>query len=177
MHKSFLAIALASSVSLGANFAYKSKQYHTEFNDDRLAQDGIVYATLENSTIPDGMMVPLKVRLTTEGLVQGLEILDKVADGTPVEGMEALAPVLVDRLTLLVEELPAGTHVVLCDPERVRTRAHDLVRTSEEFLQASWAAAKATSTSAVLATTRNAITATHTIRKPMRSPAGTTGHS
>ena len=40
-------------------------------------QDGIVYATLENSTIPDGMMVPLKVRLTTEGLVQGLEILDK----------------------------------------------------------------------------------------------------
>jgi hypothetical protein len=39
-------------------------------------QDGIVYATLENSTIPDGMMVPLKVRLTTEGLVQGLEVLD-----------------------------------------------------------------------------------------------------
>ncbi|MGH8962603.1 MAG: transcription-repair coupling factor, partial [Jatrophihabitantaceae bacterium] len=31
--------------------------------------------------------------------------------------------------------------VVLCDPERVRTRAADLVRTSEEFLDASWAAA------------------------------------
>ncbi|HVF20400.1 MAG TPA: transcription-repair coupling factor, partial [Mycobacteriales bacterium] len=69
------------------------------------------------------------------------EILDKLADGMPVEGMEALAPVLVDRLTLLVEELPAGTHVVLCDPERVRSRAHDLVRTSEEFLEASWAVA------------------------------------
>jgi len=69
------------------------------------------------------------------------EILDKVADGTPVEGMEALAPVLVDRLSLLVEELPAGTHVVLCDPERVRSRAHELVRTSEEFLEASWAVA------------------------------------
>jgi hypothetical protein len=39
-------------------------------------QDGIVYATLENSMIPDGMMVPLRVRLTTEGLVQGLEVLD-----------------------------------------------------------------------------------------------------
>ena len=36
---------------------------------------------------------------------------------------------------------PAGAHVVLCDPERVRTRAADLVRTSEEFLDASWAAA------------------------------------
>jgi iron complex outermembrane receptor protein len=30
------------SISLGANFAYKSKQYHTEFNDDRLSQDGYV---------------------------------------------------------------------------------------------------------------------------------------
>ncbi|HVE99109.1 MAG TPA: transcription-repair coupling factor [Mycobacteriales bacterium] len=69
------------------------------------------------------------------------EILDRIADGTPVEGMEALAPVLVDRLTLLVEELPAGSHVVLCDPERVRTRAHELVRTSAEFLEASWAVA------------------------------------
>ena len=37
--------------------------------------------------------------------------------------------------------MPDGTHVLLCDPERIRTRAHDLVRTSEEFLQASWAAA------------------------------------
>lgn len=39
-------------------------------------QDGIVYATLENSMIPDGVMVPIRVRLTTEGLVQGLEVLD-----------------------------------------------------------------------------------------------------
>jgi transcription-repair coupling factor (superfamily II helicase) len=69
------------------------------------------------------------------------EMLDKLADGTAVEGMEALAPVLVDRLRLVLHELPAGTHVLVCDPERVRTRAAELVRTSEEFLQASWAAA------------------------------------
>ena len=31
--------------------------------------------------------------------------------------------------------------MLLCDPERIRTRAHDLVRTSDEFLQACWAAA------------------------------------
>jgi transcription-repair coupling factor (superfamily II helicase) len=69
------------------------------------------------------------------------DILDKLADGTPVEGMEALAPVLVDDLVLLVQELPAGAHVVVCDPERVRSRAEELTRTSEEFLAASWAVA------------------------------------
>ncbi len=69
------------------------------------------------------------------------EITEKIADGTPVEGMEALAPVLVDDLQLLVDELPADTSVVVCDPEKVRTRAHDLVRTSQEFLEASWSTA------------------------------------
>ena len=69
------------------------------------------------------------------------EMLDKIADGIAVEGMESLAPALVGHLSLLLDELPAGTHVVLCDPERIRTRAADLVRTSQEFLDASWAAA------------------------------------
>jgi transcription-repair coupling factor (superfamily II helicase) len=69
------------------------------------------------------------------------EMLDRLADGQAVEGMEALAPVLVDDLRLVLHELPAGSHVLVCDPERVRTRAAELVRTSEEFLEASWAAA------------------------------------
>jgi transcription-repair coupling factor (superfamily II helicase) len=69
------------------------------------------------------------------------ELLDPISRGEAVEGMEALAPVLVDRLETVLHELPTGSHVVLCDPERVRTRAHDLVRTSLEFLEASWAAA------------------------------------
>ncbi|MDQ6649588.1 MAG: transcription-repair coupling factor, partial [Actinomycetota bacterium] len=72
---------------------------------------------------------------------QLVDMLDKIADGTPVEGMEALAPVLVDRLRLLLHDLPAGTHVVVCDPERVRARAADLVATSQEFLEASWSTA------------------------------------
>ena len=55
-------------------------------------QDGIVYATLENSTIPDGMMVPLNMRLTTEGLVQGLEVLDKrISPGQTQDLMDALS--------------------------------------------------------------------------------------
>jgi transcription-repair coupling factor (superfamily II helicase) len=69
------------------------------------------------------------------------EMLDRIADGQAVEGMEALAPVLVDDLRLVLHELPAGSHVLVSDPERVRTRATELVRTSEEFLHASWAAA------------------------------------
>ncbi len=67
-----------------------------------------------------------------------IDILDKLADGTGVEGMEALAPVLADGMELLVDLLPEGSLVVVCDPERVRTRAHDLVATSQEFLEASW---------------------------------------
>ncbi|WP_375499434.1 transcription-repair coupling factor [uncultured Jatrophihabitans sp.] len=69
------------------------------------------------------------------------ELLDPISRGEAVEGMEALAPVLVDHLSLVLDELPDGAHVILCDPERVRTRAADLVATSHEFLEASWAAA------------------------------------
>jgi transcription-repair coupling factor (superfamily II helicase) len=72
------------------------------------------------------------------------EIAGKLADGIPVEGMESLAPALLDgtdSLELLVHCLPKRAMVLLCDPERIRTRAHDLVRTSAEFLEASWAAA------------------------------------
>jgi len=77
------------------------------------------------------------------------EMLDRIADGTPVEGMEALTPVLVDDLRLLLHEMPPGTHVVVCDPERVRTRAGELVRTSQEFLEASWATAASGGTAPV----------------------------
>jgi transcription-repair coupling factor (superfamily II helicase) len=69
------------------------------------------------------------------------EMLDALADGRPVEGMEAFAPVLTDHMVLLIDELPAGAHVVVTDPERVRTRAGDLTRTSAEFLEAAWSAA------------------------------------
>ncbi|MCW2774727.1 MAG: mfd, partial [Nocardioides sp.] len=72
---------------------------------------------------------------------QLLELTDKIAAGIAVEGMESLAPVLVDEMELLVDLMPDETHVLVLDPERARSRAHDLVATSEEFLGASWAAA------------------------------------
>ncbi len=69
------------------------------------------------------------------------ELTEKLADGHAVEGMESLSPVLVEEMELLVDLLPDDTHVLVLDPERARSRAHDLVATSEEFLGASWAAA------------------------------------
>ncbi len=72
---------------------------------------------------------------------QLLELTDKMAAGIAVEGMESLAPVLVEGMELLVDLMPADTTVLVLDPERARSRAHDLVATSEEFLGASWAAA------------------------------------
>ena len=44
-------------------------------------------------------------------------------------------------MQLLTDLVARGTHVLVCDPERVRTRAADLVRTAEEFLAASWSTA------------------------------------
>ncbi len=69
------------------------------------------------------------------------EIAEKMAEGHAVEGMESLAPALVDDMEMLVDLMPENTHVLVLDPERARSRAHDLVATSEEFLHASWAAA------------------------------------
>jgi len=70
------------------------------------------------------------------------ELLEKLAEGIPVEGMESLIPALAgSELELLTDLLPAGSLVLLADPERIRTRSADLVRTGQEFLEASWLAA------------------------------------
>ncbi len=88
--------------------------------------------------------VRARARALAEKHPELAEMLDKLAAGIPVEGMESLAPALLEgskSLELVLHCMPEGTVVLLCDPERIRTRANDLVRTSEEFLQASWAAA------------------------------------
>ena len=71
------------------------------------------------------------------------DVLGKLADGITVEGMEAFAPVLAERMELLLDYVPAGGCVLACDPERIRARAAELVRTSQEFLEASWVNAAA----------------------------------
>jgi transcription-repair coupling factor (superfamily II helicase) len=71
------------------------------------------------------------------------DVLTKMAEGIAVEGMEAFAPVLAERMELLVDYVPAGGIVLGCDPERIRARAEELVSTSREFLEASWVNAAA----------------------------------
>ncbi|MGV1009229.1 MAG: transcription-repair coupling factor [Dermatophilaceae bacterium] len=71
------------------------------------------------------------------------DLLGKVAEGIAVEGMESLSPALAEGMETLLDVLPRGSLVVLDEPERVRTRAHDVVATSREFLEASWLAAAA----------------------------------
>ncbi|MGI8456995.1 MAG: transcription-repair coupling factor [Propionibacteriaceae bacterium] len=69
------------------------------------------------------------------------DMLERIAAGHAVDGMESLSPALVDGMELLVDLLPDDTHVLVSDPELVRGRAADLVTMSEEFLRATWAAA------------------------------------
>jgi transcription-repair coupling factor (superfamily II helicase) len=70
------------------------------------------------------------------------DMLARLAEGIPVDGMEALLPVLrPDDVALLTDQLTDHTPVLVCDPEKVRTRAADLIKTGREFLEASWSVA------------------------------------
>ncbi|MFJ3393093.1 transcription-repair coupling factor [Leifsonia aquatica] len=68
-------------------------------------------------------------------------MLAKIGEGIPVEGMESLAPALVDRLVPLTHYLPDGAAVAVFSPERVASRAVSLAETNREFLSAAWSAA------------------------------------
>ncbi|ASE12155.1 transcription-repair coupling factor [Kocuria rhizophila] len=73
-----------------------------------------------------------------EQLPGGREMLERIAGGQYVEGMESLAPLLADEMLQVMSLLPAGSMTVVLEPEKVRARAHDLVATNEEFLMAAW---------------------------------------
>jgi transcription-repair coupling factor (superfamily II helicase) len=70
-------------------------------------------------------------------------MLAKIAEGIPVDGMESLAPALVDKLVPLTHYLPVDAAIAVISPERVATRAVSLAETNREFLAAAWNAATA----------------------------------
>ena len=75
------------------------------------------------------------------GVIPGAaDMLERIAAGIPVEGMESLAPVLVPRMVPLLD-LVGDRLVVGLEPERLRKRAEDLVATTAEFLAAAWTSA------------------------------------
>ena len=68
-------------------------------------------------------------------------MLSKIAEGIPVEGMESLAPVLVNKMVPFSNYLPKDAAVTIIGPEKAAARAASLVETNEEFLHAAWDAA------------------------------------
>ncbi|ARC56201.1 Transcription-repair-coupling factor [Frondihabitans sp. 762G35] len=71
------------------------------------------------------------------------QMLEKIGQGIPVEGMESLAPALVHRLVPLTHYLPVSAAIAVLSPERVVSRAKSLAETNREFLEAAWSAATA----------------------------------
>ncbi|MFS0893134.1 transcription-repair coupling factor [Microbacterium sp. 179-I 3D3 NHS] len=68
-------------------------------------------------------------------------MLEKMAEGIPVEGMESLLPAVSGPLKSLAEYLPEGSATAVVDPERSSARAITLGETNREFLEAAWSAA------------------------------------
>ncbi|MEV1204436.1 transcription-repair coupling factor [Microbispora rosea] len=106
-----------------------------------VAQDGLFAAPCRELLLTDD--VRRRARELGEEHPALKDVLDQLAEGVPVEGMEAFAPVLAGEMDLLLDHLPIRSAVFVCDPERIRGRAVELVHTSQEFMEASWIAAAA----------------------------------
>jgi transcription-repair coupling factor (superfamily II helicase) len=77
-----------------------------------------------------------------QGEYPGLEtMLEKLAQGIPVEGMEALQPLLVEGLVPPSHFFPNDTVVIELSAQKVAARAEALLHTNREFLHAAWEAA------------------------------------
>ncbi|MCI9889390.1 transcription-repair coupling factor [Micrococcales bacterium 31B] len=87
------------------------------------------------------------VRERARGLLERMpgnaDMLTALSEGIAVEGMESIAPALVDGMELLLDLVPATTSLCFIEPERIAARAEDLTATTDEFLQAAWAGAAA----------------------------------
>ena len=90
------------------------------------------------------------VRLRAAELVDrfpgAAEMLTSIAEGAAVEGMESFTPLLVQDMVTLLDCLAPRSLVVVVEPERVRSRAQDLLDTGTEFLEAAWSNAAAGAT-------------------------------
>lgn len=131
--------------------------YRIEFFGDEVDQIRAFSVADQRSLagdVPEVMLLPSRELLLTDAVrgrarqlrdeFPGLSaMLEKMAEGIPVEGMESLLPAVVDRLVTLVDYLPDGAAVALVEPERAVTRAITLGETNREFLDAAWSAATA----------------------------------
>ena len=91
------------------------------------------------------LLITDRVRDRADGLAMEYpelsEMTSRIASGAYVDGMESLAPLLADGMAPLHSLLPRGSEVVIVESARVRTRALELAKTDEEFLNAAWSSA------------------------------------
>jgi transcription-repair coupling factor (superfamily II helicase) len=71
------------------------------------------------------------------------DMLEKIANAMPVDGMESLAPALTSKITSVFDFFDSASPLVLFSPEKLASRARSLIDTNEEFLHAAWDAALA----------------------------------
>lgn len=87
--------------------------------------------------------VRARARTAADQLPGARDMLEKIAEGIPVEGMESLAPILAGGMQPVHELFDPASRVIVVEPERVYSRSEDLVATTEEFLAAAWSSAAA----------------------------------
>jgi transcription-repair coupling factor (superfamily II helicase) len=91
------------------------------------------------------LLLTADVRDRARALISGFPaisgMLEKMAEGIPVEGMESLLPAVSGPLKSLADYMPAGSATAVVDPERSTARAITLGETNREFLDAAWSAA------------------------------------
>lgn len=121
---------------------------------DEIRPFGVADQRTYEETVEEALLTPSRELLLTESVrakaremehefpnIEGL--LTKIAEGIPVEGMESLAPALVDKLVPIVDYMPQDAAIAVLAPERVVSRASDLRETNREFLEAAWSAVTA----------------------------------
>ena len=100
--------------------------------------DAVTAAACREIVLTDA--VRERARKLVDVIPGAADMLGKIAEGINCEGMESLAPVLVERMVPLLD-LVGDRLVVGLEPERLRKRAEDLVATTAEFLAAAWTSA------------------------------------
>ena len=135
--------------------AVSEHPYRVEFFGDEIDQIR-AFSVADQRSLPGGvdrvdlpagreLLLTADVRERARALIGGFPaiagMLEKMAEGIPVEGMESLLPVVSGPLKSLAEYLPPGSAAALVDPERSIARAQSLAETNREFLDAAWSAA------------------------------------
>ncbi|MGB4324679.1 MAG: hypothetical protein WBJ33_05395, partial [Candidatus Nanopelagicales bacterium] len=69
-----------------------------------------------------------RAKLLGEAHVEVAAMCESLALGIPVEGMESLSPVLAGDMRPLHALMPESSSLVLCQPERIKSRAADVVK-------------------------------------------------